>query len=196
VIGVDLVSERLAMAQRHGIDTVDLKAVDDVVDVVRELTGGRGADCGVDAVGMEADSRAVERFLQAARVKPDRLQALWQTGRSIRRGGTLSIIGVYVGVVPMAPIGEVFDRQLTIRLGQANVRRWTDEIVRVALDDADPLALDDLVTHVLPLEQAPQRTRCSRRSTTARSRSSSSRSLPLCGSGCSFSSFCRRRSSR
>jgi threonine dehydrogenase-like Zn-dependent dehydrogenase len=155
VLGIDQVPERLTMAQRHGIETIDFGAVDDIVEVVRELTDGRGSDRAIDAVGMEAEGTPVSRFLQAAKVMPDRLQALWQSGRAVRRGGTLSLVGVYSGVVPMAPIGEIFDRQISIRVGQANVKRWVPELLPL-LTDEDPLGVDDLATHEAPLEQAPE----------------------------------------
>jgi threonine dehydrogenase-like Zn-dependent dehydrogenase len=155
VLGIDQVPERLTMGQRHGIETIDFGAVDDVVEVVRELTEGRGSDRAIDAVGMEAEGTPVSRFLQAAKLMPDRLQALWQSGRAVRRGGTLSLVGVYSGVVPMAPIGEIFDRQISIRVGQANVKRWVPELLPL-LTDKDPLGVDDLATHEAPLEQAPE----------------------------------------
>jgi threonine dehydrogenase-like Zn-dependent dehydrogenase len=155
VIGVDQVPERLAMAERHGIETIDLRSVDSVPDVIHELTGGRGADSVIDAVGMEAEATIVGRALQNAKLLPDRLGALQQAGRSVRRGGTLSISGVYVGMVPVAPLGEIFDRQIALRMGQANVRRWSDEILPLLERDDDPLGADDLVTHVLPLADAP-----------------------------------------
>ena len=155
VLGIDQIPERLAMAQRHGIETIDFAAVGSVPKIVRELTGGRGVDAAIDAVGMEADAGSVSRFLQDAKLKPDRFGALVSCVRSLARGGTLSISGVYVGAFPFVPIGELFDRQITIRMGQANVRRWTDEIIPLLTDD-DPLGTGDLATHHLPLEQAPE----------------------------------------
>jgi threonine dehydrogenase-like Zn-dependent dehydrogenase len=154
VLGIDQVPERLAMAQRHGVETIDMGAVDSVVDVVRDLTDGRGVDCAIDAVGMEAEAGPVQRFLQNAKLVPDRFGALVAAGRATRRGGTISITGVYAGFFPLAPIGELFDRQITVRMGQANVRRWVDDIVPL-LTDEDPLGTGDLATHVLPLERAP-----------------------------------------
>jgi threonine dehydrogenase-like Zn-dependent dehydrogenase len=155
VLGVDSVPERLAMARRHGIETIDFEGVDSVVDVVRELTDGRGVDSAVDAVGMEAHATFVGRTLQATKLLPDRIGALLQAARSLRRGGTLSLSGVYVGFLPLLPIGELFDRQFTIRMGQANVKRWVDDLLPL-LSDGDPLGTDDLVTHELPLERAPE----------------------------------------
>jgi threonine dehydrogenase-like Zn-dependent dehydrogenase len=155
VIGIDEVPERLAMAQRHGIETLDFGAVDSVPEVVRELTDGRGVDSAIDAVGMEAHATPVGKFLQQLKLVPDRLGALVSAARSVRRGGTLSLSGVYVGAVPMVPLGELFDRQIAVRMGQANVRRWTDDILPL-LTDGDPLGTDDLTTHTLPIDEAPR----------------------------------------
>jgi threonine dehydrogenase-like Zn-dependent dehydrogenase len=155
VIGIDQVPERLAMAARHGVQTIDFGAVDGVSDVVRELTDGRGVDSAIDCVGMEAEATIVGRALQATKVLPDRFGALVTATRSLRRGGTLSICGVYVGAFPLVPLGELFDRQITLRMGQANVRRWTDELLPLLGGD-DPLGTEDLTTHTLPLEEAPR----------------------------------------
>ena len=154
VIGVDQVSERLAMAQRHGVDTVDFGAVGDPVDVVREMTDGRGADAVIDAVGMEAEGSLFERALQAAKLQVDRTHALRQAHDAVRRGGTLSLTGVYAGYVNLFNLGDLFDRQIKITMGQANVRRWVDEIMPL-LTDEDPLRTGDLATHFLPLAEAP-----------------------------------------
>ncbi len=155
VIGVDPVPERLAMAHRHGVETVDFGAVGDVVQVIRAMTDGRGADSVIDAVGMEAEGSAVERVLQATKLQADRFHALRGAHDAVRRGGTLSITGVYSGYVNMFNLGDLFDRQVTIRMGQANVRRWVDAIMPL-LEDGDPLGTDDLATHVMPLRDAPR----------------------------------------
>jgi threonine dehydrogenase-like Zn-dependent dehydrogenase len=154
VFGIDQIPQRLAMAQRHGVETIDFAAVDDVPQVIRESTDGRGVDAAIDAVGMEAEATAVGRALQATKLLPDRLGALVDAVRTLRRGGTLSISGVYVGSIPFVPVGELFDRQITIRMGQANVRRWTDQLLPLLGDD-DPLGTRDLATHTLPLDRAP-----------------------------------------
>ncbi|MBD0290952.1 MAG: alcohol dehydrogenase catalytic domain-containing protein, partial [Thermoleophilia bacterium] len=156
VIGVDQVPERLAMAQRHGVETVDFGAVGDVVTVMREMTDGRGADSVIDAVGMEAEGSSVERVLQAAKVQVDRLHALRLSHDSVRRGGTLSITGVYAGYANLFNLGDLFDRQITIRMGQANVRRWADEILPLLEREDDPLGVMDLTTHRLSLTDAPR----------------------------------------
>jgi threonine dehydrogenase-like Zn-dependent dehydrogenase len=155
VLGVDKVPERLAMAQRHGVETIDAEVAGDIVDLVRELTDGRGVDSAIDAVGMEADGSAVEAVLQATRVQLDRFHALRLAHDAVRRGGVVSVSGVYAGYMQMFNIGDLFDRQITIRMGQANVRRWVDDILPL-LADGDPLGTDDLATHRLPLTEAPQ----------------------------------------
>ena len=155
VIGVDQVPERLALAERYDVETIDFGAVGDPVDAVREMTDGRGPDAVIDAVGMEAEGAVVERLLQATKLQVDRTHALRQAHDAVRRGGTLSLTGVYAGYVNLFNLGDLFDRQITIRMGQANVRRWVDEIVPLLTDD-DPLGTHDLATHFLPLEEAPR----------------------------------------
>lgn len=155
VLGVDEVPERLDMAKRHGVETINFDEVDDVTDVVWEQTEGRGLDCVIDAVGIEASGSFMDRILQTTKLQPDRLVALHNSMGSVRRGGTLSLIGVYIGMMHAFPLGDLFDKQITLRMGQANVRAWSDEILQVLTDD-DALDTDDLVTHVLPLEEAPR----------------------------------------
>ncbi|HEX2240542.1 MAG TPA: zinc-dependent alcohol dehydrogenase [Actinomycetota bacterium] len=153
VIGIDKVPERLAMARRHGVEAIDFTEVD-AVDAIKDLTEGRGADSVIDAVGMEADGSMIDSILATTKIQPDRLKALHAGLASVRRGGTISISGVYTGAMHMFPLGDLFDRQISVRMGQANVRRWTDQIVPL-LDDEDPLGTSDLATHVLPLDEAP-----------------------------------------
>lgn len=170
VIGVDSVPERLEMARRHGIETIDMSEVDDVAEAVIELTGGRGADGVVEAVGMEAHDSPVGKVAHAAvgllpdaLAKPmvdkmaiDRLGALRPALKAVRRGGTVSVSGVYGGEVDPLPMMEMFDRGITMRMGQCHVKRWIDEIMPAIDDDADPLGTLDMTTHHLPLEQAPK----------------------------------------
>ena len=168
VIGVDLVPERLELARKHGAETIDASA-DDAVEQILERTDGRGADAVIDAVGVEAHGASIAAFAQrAAGMLPgpvarpviekagiDRLSALTQAIKSVRRGGTLSITGVYGGAVDPLPMMELFDKGVQIRMGQTHVKRWIDEIMPLLLD-GDPLGTDDFATHRLPLEQAPQ----------------------------------------
>src|SRR5919202_3288030 len=154
VIGVDDVPERLALAAKYGVETLDYSAVDDVKELVLEITGGRGVDAAIDAVGMEASGSLVDSILQTTKVQLDRAYALRQCIASIRRGGTLSISRVYARPVQMFPLGGLFDMQIQVRMGQANVRRYVDDIVPL-LNDDDPLGTEDLKTHEMPLEDAP-----------------------------------------
>jgi threonine dehydrogenase-like Zn-dependent dehydrogenase len=169
VIAVDDVPERLAMARRHGIETVDSSDVDDVSATLLEMTGGRGPDGVVDAVGMEAHDSPVGKLAHTAvgalpdalakpltdRMAIDRLGALRTALKSVRRGGTVSVSGVYGGEVDPLPMMEMFDRGITMRMGQCHVKRWIDDIMPAVLDDADPLGTLDMTTHHLPLDQAP-----------------------------------------
>ena len=155
VIGIDSVPERLSMAAKYGVETVDFSVVDSVKDLVLGMTGGRGVDAAIDAVGMEAGGSLVDSVLQTAKVQLDKSHALWECMGSIRRGGTLSISGVYTGPIQMFPLGDLFDMQIQVRMGQANVRRWVDEITPLLEDDDDPLGTEDLKTHEMPLQDAP-----------------------------------------
>ncbi len=169
VIGVDLVPERLRMAERHGIQVIDANGHDDVPGAIREMTGGRGPDGVIDAVGMEAHGAPVGEFAQkAAGLLPDklaekviekggidRMSALYQCFDTVRRGGTVSISGVYGGALDPLPMLQMFDKQLTVRMGQANVRRWVDDILPLLTDD-DPLGVESFATHRVPLSDAPE----------------------------------------
>jgi threonine dehydrogenase-like Zn-dependent dehydrogenase len=108
----------------------------------------------IDAVGMESEGGFFAEALQFVKLKPDRHGALHDSMWSVRRGGTLSIIGVYGGPDPLFPLGELFDRQIQIRMGQANVWRWIPQILPLLEQADDPLDVDSLATHRLPLEQA------------------------------------------
>jgi threonine dehydrogenase-like Zn-dependent dehydrogenase len=169
VIAIDLVSERLEMAERHGVETLDVRQVDDVPEAVRELTDGRGTDSVIDAVGMEAHgNRAIEMVQKLMNRLPDsvatavmeragvdRLAALRESVETVCRGGTISIIGVYGGTADPINMLQLFDKGVKIAMGQAHVRRWIDDLLPLVTGDDDPLGVEDLRTHRLPLEQAP-----------------------------------------
>ncbi len=142
------------MARRHGVETVDMREAEDIPEVIRDMTGGRGVDVGIDAVGMEADGTPWDAVLEGTRLRPDNLGALKECLGSIRRGGTCSITGVYTGAMPMFPLGDLFDKQISLRMGQANVKRWSD-VIAPLLNESDPLGVNDLATHTLPLSEAP-----------------------------------------
>jgi threonine dehydrogenase-like Zn-dependent dehydrogenase len=169
VIGVDLVAERLAAAERFGIDTLDVSNGDDVLEAIRERTQGRGPDAVIDAVGMEAHGAPIGKLAhQLVGLLPDaaaqklqekagvdRLSVLHLAIDTVRRGGTISLSGVYGGMVDPMPMMDLFDKQIQLRMGQANVKRWIDDILPLLEGDEDPLGVDGLATHHVPLAEAP-----------------------------------------
>jgi threonine dehydrogenase-like Zn-dependent dehydrogenase len=170
VLAVDLVDERLERSRARGAEVFDLRDHDgDLADAIRSATDGRGPDSVIDAVGMEAHGAPVAAFIQrAAGILPDslqekvmdaagvdRLSALRSAVDIVRRGGTLSIIGVYGGAADPLPMKTLFDKQIQVRMGQANVKRWVDDLLPLLVDD-DPLGVETFATHRLPLEQAPE----------------------------------------
>jgi threonine dehydrogenase-like Zn-dependent dehydrogenase len=170
VIGIDLVPERLDLARKHGVDTIDVTGNGDVVEAIGERTGGRGADSVIDAVGMEAHGAPVAKLAQdlTARLPDrvaapmiekagiDRMSVLRNAIDSVRRGGTISVSGVYGGMADPMPMMDLFDKQIQLRMGQANVHRWIPDILPLVEGDGDPLGVEDLATHHLPLEDAPR----------------------------------------
>ncbi|WP_433685410.1 alcohol dehydrogenase catalytic domain-containing protein [Nocardia sp. CA-119907] len=168
VIGVDRVPERLARVAARGIEVIDCDVDSALGDVIRERTDGRGTDAVIDAVGMEAHGSPVAAMAQrAANLLPDpvarrltdtvgvdRLAALYSAIDIVRRGGTISLVGVYGGMVDPIPMRILFDKQIQLRMGQANVTRWAPEILALLGDD-DPLGVETFATHRLPLSEAP-----------------------------------------
>jgi threonine dehydrogenase-like Zn-dependent dehydrogenase len=169
VFGIDLVDERLEMAARHGVQAIDLREHDDVAETLRSLTDGRGPDSVIDAVGMEAHGAPFGKLAhQLAGMLPDAVTAkIMETGGidrlsvvhtaidAVRRGGTISLSGVYGGAADPMPMMDLFDKQIQLRMGQANVKRWIDDLMPLVEDEADPLGVEDLASHTLPLDQAP-----------------------------------------
>ncbi|KUN39771.1 Zn-dependent alcohol dehydrogenase [Streptomyces longwoodensis] len=172
VFGVDLVPERLSRMRARGVETFDLRSFDsekELVEAIRDETDGRGPDAVIDAVGTEAHGSAIAKLVQnAAAVMPrklsgpmaerfsvDRLAALHTAIELVRRGGTISLSGVYGGMADPLPLLTMFDKQIQLRMGQANVRRWADDILPY-LTDEDPLGVDEFATHRVPLSEAPQ----------------------------------------
>ncbi|HTI32784.1 MAG TPA: alcohol dehydrogenase catalytic domain-containing protein [Miltoncostaea sp.] len=170
VIGIDLVPERLERAKANGVTVLNLEEHgDDMGDVVRELTGGRGPDAVIEAVGMEAHGAPVGKLAHTmAALLPDvvarkvqetagidRMNALYLAIDLVRRGGTISLLGVYGGSADPIPMLQLFDKQVQLRMGQANVKRWVDDILPLLLD-GDPLGAEGFATHKVPLAEAPQ----------------------------------------
>lgn len=169
VIGVDLVPERLERVRSLGFEVLDLQDHDDLGETIREMTDGRGPDAVVDAVGLEAHGSAgahVAQLMTAIlpdalgrkmmdKLGVDRLAALYSAIDIVRRGGTISLVGVYGGQKDPLPMLTLFDKQIQLRMGQANVKRWVDDIMPLLLEDGDPLGVDGFHSHQMPLEEAP-----------------------------------------
>lgn len=170
VIGIDLVAERLQRARARGVTALDLGTFAndaDILAAVQDLTDGRGPDAVIDAVGMEAHgspgakaahqvtamlpNAVAEKLMKKAGV--DRLAALHLAIDLVRRGGTISLVGVYGGMTDPMPMMTMFDKQIQVRMGQANVRRWVDDILPL-LDDDDPLGVETFATHHVALDDA------------------------------------------
>ena len=170
VIVADRIPERLARVATRGAETIDIDGVADVAEQVRSRTDGRGADAVIDAVGMEAHGAPLTAALQkAAAMLPsaisqpilkkagiDRLTALLTAIDAVRRGGTVSLSGVYGGAMDPLPMMQMFDKQVQLRMGQANVRRWTDDILALVDGGDDVLGVESFATHHLPLDEAPR----------------------------------------
>ncbi len=170
VIGVDLVPDRLARAAQRGIETIDLSQHEsDLGDAIREMTNGRGPDSVIDAVGMEAHGSpgagvahtavallpdaVASRLMKTSGI--DKLAAVNSAIDIVRRGGTISLSGVYGGSADPLNMLVMFDKQIQLRMGQANVLKWVPEIMPL-LTDEDPLGVDSFATHRLSLEEAPE----------------------------------------
>src|SRR4051812_6301025 len=168
VIAVDLVDERLERARSRGAEVLDLRETNELGEVIRGMTDGRGTDSVIDAVGMEAHGSPGARLLvQASGFLPnalaekmmekagvDQLAAILQAIDIVRRGGTISLSGVYGGMADPLPLLTIFDKQIQLRMGQANVKRWAPDILPL-LADGDPLGVEGFHTHRLRLEEGP-----------------------------------------
>jgi threonine dehydrogenase-like Zn-dependent dehydrogenase len=170
VFGVDLVPERLERVRARGAEVFDLNEQDgNLADAIREQTDGRGPDSVIDAVGMEAHGGGLGKLAQqmtgllpgavASRIMEragvDRMEALYAAIEIVRRGGTISLSGVYGGMTDPLPMLTIFDKQIQLRMGQANVKRWADDIMPLLMN-GDPLGVDGFATHRLPLDEAPR----------------------------------------
>src|SRR5918998_1238839 len=170
VLAVDLVPERLERARSRGAEVFDLTEQDgSLAEAIRDRTDGRGPDSVIDAVGMEAHGGGLGKLAQQMtgllpdavasklmeRAGVDRMEALYAAIEIVRRGGTISLSGVYGGMTDPLPMLTIFDKQIQLRMGQANVKRWVDDIMPL-LADGDPLGVDGFHTHQVPLAEAPQ----------------------------------------
>ena len=157
VIAIDRVPERLRMAQAGGAQTIDYTTVDSIKDALAELTAGRGPDSCMDAVGMEAHAPGAEGFIDRAKqfvkLESDRPAVLRDVVLSVRNGGTVSVAGVYGGIVDTFPMGSIVNRGLTLKSGQTHVQRYFAPLLaRIEAGEIDP---SFVITHRLSLEDAP-----------------------------------------
>jgi threonine dehydrogenase-like Zn-dependent dehydrogenase len=157
IIAIDRYPYRLRMAANKAgaTDVLNYEEVD-VLEALKEMTGGRGPDSCIDAVGLEAHSHgpmfAYDRAKQMAMLQPDRPTALRQAIQACRNGGTVSVIGVYGGFIDKFPMGTIVNRSLTIKAGQCHVHRYMRPLLeRILAGDLDP---SFVITHHLPLSQA------------------------------------------
>jgi threonine dehydrogenase-like Zn-dependent dehydrogenase len=158
VIAIDRVPERLQLAKTWGrAEVIDYEEVESVLDTLKDRTGGLGPDCCIDAVGMEAHGTTldakVDKLKQTAKLTFDRVHVLREAIMACRKGGTLSIAGVYGGFVDKIPIGAAFNKGLTFKMGQTHVQKYMRPLLeRIEKGEIDP---SRLITHRLDLDDAP-----------------------------------------
>ena len=163
VIAIERIPERLQRAQAGGAETLNYEEVE-VGDALKEMTGGRGPDAVMDAVGMEAHGQGVEglydKAMQTVKLQLDRANVLRQVIVAGRKGGTVSLPGDYIGLVDKVPMGAFMNKGLTMKSGQTHIHKYLRPLLvhvasplenRIQNGDIDPTFI---ITHILPLEQA------------------------------------------
>jgi threonine dehydrogenase-like Zn-dependent dehydrogenase len=148
----------LRLAESAGAVTINLDTTEDVVEKLKELTGGRGPDSCIDAVGIEAHgtgvSGAYDRLKFSLHLETDRPNALRQAIQACRKGGVVSIPGVYGGFIDKLNMGAAFAKGLTFRMGQTHVHRYLEPLLkRIENGEIDP---SFVISHRIPLEKAPE----------------------------------------
>jgi len=152
VIGLDVNQYRLDAAKRTAnSETILVTDHDSAVDAIRSMTGGRGADVCVDAVGMEADKSILEAAANLIHVQAGSINALKMALSSVRRAGCVSIMGVYGTPFDNFPLSQIFDKGITIKIGQATVLKYIDDLIDMVTNNE--IVLDDIITHTLPLSE-------------------------------------------
>jgi alcohol dehydrogenase len=153
VIGVDLLDYRLATARRAA-NAETVNATDqDAVEIIREFTDGRGADVCVDAVGLEAERSLLEKLANIVQFERGTMKVLSTCVDAVRRGGTVTVVGVYGTDFDNFPLGQIFDKGIAMRFGQAPVQKYIDQLMELTL--TGKVRLDDVISHRLPLSEAP-----------------------------------------
>jgi threonine dehydrogenase-like Zn-dependent dehydrogenase len=158
VIAIDRFPERLELARRAGADTINYEETDDVVEELKERTGGVGPDACIDAVGLEAHGQSLLAFWERAKQKtglfPDRSTVLREAIQACRKGGTVSLPGVYAGFIDKMPLGTAFGKGLTFKMGQTHVHRYMKPLLKhIEEGKIDP---SEIISHRLTLEDAPE----------------------------------------
>jgi threonine dehydrogenase-like Zn-dependent dehydrogenase len=153
VIGVDIQPYRLEMARRAAKSETVNAADGNAVEAIREMTSGRGADVCVDAVGLEADRKLKDKLANLVHMQAGSIAALKLCISAVRRGGVVTVVGVYGMPYDNFPLGQIFDKGITMRFGQAPVQKYIDELIGIV--ERGEIKLDDIITHQLPLDDAP-----------------------------------------
>ena len=159
VIAIDRFPERLEMAHKYGrAEIIDYSGGVDVVETLKQMTGGMGPDVCIDAVGMEAHKAGIEGAYdfvkQTVKIESDRPYVLRECIQACRKGGTVSLAGVYGGFIDTVPMGAAFNKGLTLKMGQCHVHRYLKPLFeKIESEQIDPSVV---VTHVLPLREAPE----------------------------------------
>jgi threonine dehydrogenase-like Zn-dependent dehydrogenase len=153
VIGIDIEPYRLATAKRTANAEILNAAENDPVEAIRDLTEGRGADVCVDAVGMEANRNLLDKLSNIIHAQAGSIKGLQTAISAVRRGGVVTVVGVYGTPYDNFPLGQIFDKGITMRFGQAPVQKYIDELLTWV--EQRKIRLDDIITHRLPLAQAP-----------------------------------------
>jgi S-(hydroxymethyl)glutathione dehydrogenase/alcohol dehydrogenase len=152
VIGVDCLNYRLEVAKKSAKSEVINFKETDPIEAIREMTQGRGVDVCVDAVGMEADRNLLEKVSNLAHFQAGTINSLKSCVSAVRRGGTISIVGVYGTTYDNFPLGQIFDKGITLKTGQAHVHKYIDELISLVKNKK--VFLDDIISHKVPLSEA------------------------------------------
>ena len=153
VIGIDIEPYRLEMAKRTAGSVVINASEQNPVEAVRDMTQGRGADICIDAVGMEANRSFIDKTIAAMHLERGTIDVLKTALSAVRRGGVVSVLGVYGTSYDRFPLGQIFDKGVSLKTGQAPVQAYVDALLELVA--GNKIRLDDIITHRLPLSEAP-----------------------------------------
>jgi S-(hydroxymethyl)glutathione dehydrogenase / alcohol dehydrogenase len=152
VIAIDPLDYRLDMARkRNNVETLNPHKTD-VIEAIRDMTSGRGADVCVDAVGTEAERSTLDKIKATLRLEKGSIKAMEMCFEAVRRGGTVTVVGVYGTPYDNFPVHRIFDKGLTIKMGQSQVQRYVDTLFDLVKNEK--VVLNDIITHQIPLSEA------------------------------------------